>query len=647
VGEVSPYAATPRCARVCVYPLRGDTPRRPVQFLPKQDFAVALGAFPLRASYPLSANALYSKSCSVFGTHTVLELAQIPCYYYRKGVNQGAHTVKTKLPIGIDDFAMVSEGDYVYVDKTTLIDELLNNGSHVTLFTRPRRFGKTLNMSMLRYFFDITERERSAALFRGLAIERSPHYARRGTNPVIFLTLKDLDPVDWPTMLESLAIKLARTCEQILAMSDGFSELSKKFLIQGGDRRWSRTELGASLIQLCQILHQHYGKKVILLIDEYDAPLHDAYAEAYYHEAIKFFRVFLGSALKSNPHLEFAALTGVLRVSKESLFSGLNNVRVCSVIDFQFADKFGFTDAEVAALLESQQERLAGISDFDIQALRSWYDGYSFGNSVRLYEIYNPWSVLYAMSSMQLKAHWVNTGQDKLIHDILKRQIMTALPILEKLVNGESIPIQLNDRSVLQSMKQSATLDELWSLLFFSGYLTLATPPDSRNLCEVRMPNKEIRDSYRVSLQSIIEMQTQYYGLPQWLGEDRLKFEFYFKKLLREHPSYHDILSENSVHMFVLGVFIAVGSNRFRATSNREYGDGRPDILIEDDERERGYVFEFKKAKDEADLADAAKRALAQINEKRYSSVLEDKRYQQITKLGVGFFGKKVELAWG
>lgn len=358
---------------------------------------------------------------------------------------------------------------------------------------------------MLRYFFDITERERSAALFRGLNIENSPHYARRGASPVIFLTLKDLKSPTWAGMLAKLNIKIAILCEQYQILAPNLEGRTARFFEDALNAKLDTDRLALSLQMLSQILCTHYEEKTIILIDEYDAPLLDAYEFGYYDEAITFFRVFLGSALKTNPHLGFAVLTGILRVSKESLFSGLNNVRVCSIIDYQFVDKFGFTDSEVEALHNTQSERLKMAPMISMQGMRMWYDGYSFGNNIKQLEIYNPWSVLCALSTLQLKAHWVNTSQDMLINIVLKKHIDTALPIIEKLINGESIPIQLNESAVLKSMQENATLDELWSLLFFSGDLTLATPPDSRNLCDVRMPNMEIRDSYRNTLQSIIE----------------------------------------------------------------------------------------------------------------------------------------------
>ncbi len=555
--------------------------------------------------------------------------------------------MRTKLPIGIDDFSKVIEGDYVYIDKTMLIDELLNLGTEVTLFTRPRRFGKTLNMSMLRYFFDIRERSRSENLFRGLAIERSPHYALRGKNPVIFLTLKDLKSTHWSGVLSMLGFKIAEFCKQHTEITDALKDADASFFRDALNDKLNSNSLGKSLLNLCAIFNNYYKERVVLLIDEYDAPLLSAYEYGYYDEAIAFFRVFLGAALKSNPYLDFAALTGVLRVSKESLFSGLNNVRVYSVLSEHFCDKFGFTQAEVETLVESQKKRLQGRDFFTIEAMRQWYDGYFFGSQYVNAEVYNPWSVLMSIDNGSLGPYWVNTGSDKLIDEILIKNHTKALPLLEKLINGESISVQLSDHTVLQSMHANATLDELWSLLFFAGYLTLATPPNSYGDCNVRMPNREICHTYRLSVRKMVQFSGEYLELLTNLHGNRPAFERMLKEMLRGAPSYFDILGENSVHMFVLGVFVALGSERFRATSNREYGDGRPDILVEDDEREHGYVLEFKKAKDGEDLQEAASRALAQIEEKRYAAILEDKQYRHITKLGVGFWGKEVELVWG
>ena len=390
-----------------------------------------------------------------------------------------------KIPIGIDDFKKLRENSAYYVDKTKFISEILDDGAEVKLFTRPRRFGKTLNMSMLKYFFDIDNAEENRKLFSELDIEKSEYFSEQGQYPVIFISLKGIKSNSWEECLfdlKSLISNLYNEFEFIRA-SLNESEL-KEF-----NKIWFKKDDGEyknALRNLTAYLYRHYKKEVILLIDEYDSPLISAYEHHYYNDAVTFFKVFYGEALKTNQYLKMGVMTGIIRVIKAGIFSDLNNLKVYSILNEQYSNFFGFTEAEVKKAL----------CDFNIEYklsdVKSWYNGYKFGNS----EVYNPWSILNFLRDKKLAPNWVDTSGNFLINDILKNIDTDTMETLERLFMGESVEENINGNSDLSVLLDQ---EEIWELLLFSGYLTIDEKigEDYENVYSLRLPNREVREFFR------------------------------------------------------------------------------------------------------------------------------------------------------
>ena len=388
-----------------------------------------------------------------------------------------------KIPIGVENFKEIINNNYYYVDKTKFIEEILNDGSKIKLFTRPRRFGKTLNMSTIKHFFDIKNNEENRKLFNNLDIEKSVYIKEQGQYPVIFVSMKGIKDITWEEAKSSLKILISKLYSEFKYLLDDLDEFDlprfKKYLLADIDF----ANLKNALEFLTRVLYEKHKKEVILLIDEYDSPLISAYEHNYYDEAINFFKVFYGEALKTNDYLKMGIITGIIRVIKAGIFSDLNNLRVYSILDKQYSDFFGFTEKEVEKML------IDFNIEYNLPEVKSWYDGYKFGDT----EVYNPWSILNFVQNRELEGYWIGTSGNFLIKEVLKDSNSEINISLEKLFNGEKIEEVITGNSDLSSL---LSYHEIWELLLFSGYLTVDKKIDE-DVYSLRLPNKEIRKFFK------------------------------------------------------------------------------------------------------------------------------------------------------
>ena len=537
-----------------------------------------------------------------------------------------------QLPIGVSDFKELIEGNYYFIDKTNLLKEIVQDGAKVKLFTRPRRFGKTLNMSMLRYFFDIKNAENHRKLFTGLDIRESSYFEKQGKYPVIYLSLKDIKEVSWQDC--------SRRIRKVL--SDLFAEY--KYLRDDLDQRdlknfdgiWLEEADGNyfdALKDLSKYLLRYHEKKVVILLDEYDTPMVSAYENGYYEEAMTFFRNFYSAALKDNVCLELGVMTGILRVAKEGIFSGLNNLVVYSILDEKYSSSFGLTETEVEETLEYYQ------LEYNMEKVKEWYDGYLFGNT----EIYNPWSILNYISNQKLEAYWVNTSNNFLVYDVLEKANMDIFEELQAVFQGKEIQKTLDYSFSFQELKNP---QEIWQLLVHSGYLkTEKNMGDHKYL--LKIPNQEIYHFFEKSflnrfLGGVDHFHTMLSALKQ--GEIAI-FEKKLQDILLRNVSYYDVGQEEKYyHNLVLGMILSL-SKEYEIQSNVESGYGRYDIALEPRERTKaGFVLECKLAKSEEELERKAQEALQQIEEKQYEVALKERGISKLIKLGLAFCGKKVKV---
>ena len=390
-----------------------------------------------------------------------------------------------KIPIGIDDFKKIRENNYYYIDKTNFIEEIGKNVGKTLLFTRPRRFGKTLNMSMLKYFFDIKNKEENKKLFQNLYIEKSDFFKEQGAYPVVYISLKGIKADTWESsffLIKSLISSIYNEFEYI-------REKLNESQLDSFNKIWLKKDDGEyrnALKNLTSFLYEYYKKEVILLIDEYDSPLINAYEHGYYDEAIVFFQVFYGEALKTNPYLRMGIMTGIIRVIKAGIFSDLNNLKVYSILEKEYSDFYGFTQEEVEKALKDFN------IEYELPEVKAWYDGYRFGNS----DVYNPWSILNFIQSEELRPYWIETSGNFLINDILKNVSTETIEILEHLFNGISMEENISGNSDLSVLMGE---DEIWELLLFSGYLTIDEKigESYEDIYTLRLPNREVKEFFR------------------------------------------------------------------------------------------------------------------------------------------------------
>jgi len=554
---------------------------------------------------------------------------------------------KSKLPIGLSDFQEMIERDYYYIDKSLFLKELMDDGSKILLIPRPRRFGKTLNMSMIQNFFQKSE-ESKKYLFEDLKINKEKDIMEmQGKYPVISFSFKDIKELKWESCIYKIKTLLSQEYQKniFLLESGVLNELEKEMFKKTSLRRASQEDYENSLGKLIEYLYRYYNKKVILLIDEYDMPIQAGYMNKYYDEIVGFMRNFLSGGLKDNNSLEKGVLTGILRVSKESIFSGLNNLKVCTLLTENYANRFGLTEKEVEKIIDYYEikEKLEDIKE--------WYNGYIFGGKV----IYNPWSILNFIDNKMLKPYWVNTSSNDIIKELLTTAGENIKKDMEKLIMGESLEKQIDENIVFADI---AKKDEaIWSFLLFSGYLKASNVrmKDKKMYCDIAIPNSEVEYLYEDIIINWFDEnmsgEDEKYMLKSLKEGDIKLFSKIFKKYVENSFSFFDIGGkepEKFYHAFVLGLLVNMQKTHY-IKSNRESGYGRYDVmLIPKDKTGVGVIFEFKKIDkyDEETIKEALEMALKQIEEKKYRFELEERGIKQIKEVGIVFEGKKVEIGF-
>lgn len=555
-----------------------------------------------------------------------------------------------KLPIGIDDFKKIIEERYYFVDNSEFINELINKGEQVMLVTRPRRFGKTLTLSMLKYFYD--HREPNNDLFDGLEVGKANLESEKNKYPVIFFSLKELKDAKWENTYEKIRNTMQTVYNENEEVVKKLNKSEKEYYEKIMNGNASQVDLELSLKKITEYLERYYGKKVILLIDEYDTPIISGFSNNYFTEVIDFMRNYLSAALKTNTSLKFAVMTGITKVSKENLFSGLNNLEVSSVINGTYGEFFGFTEDKVIKMLE-YYDMIDKINE-----VRTWYNGYKFGTA----QVYNPWSIINYAKHRELKTYWVNTSSDSLIKDMLRKNIEYVKDGLNKLIRREPLETYINENINYDILKTSK--ENIWNLFLQSGYLTVKEKVvdiyvnewenDLQEKYLLEIPNNEVRSLYI----SIIK-----YWLMDSIGSDMVaklleelttgdieNFKEMFKDIVEKYFSYYDTdkqKGEEFYHAFSLGLFVNL-MIKYKVESNRESGYGRSDILlIPNDKTKRGIIIEIKRQKfEEKDLEETANDALKQIEQKKYRLELEKEGIAEIAEIGIGFRGKECEMKY-
>ena len=559
---------------------------------------------------------------------------------------------KIKLPVGIEDFKEIRQEEFYYIDKTKLLEQLLEKWGKVNLFTRPRRFGKTLNMSMLRYFFEIGTDE---SLFVGLYIKNNKKICEEymGKFPVIFISLKNVEGLDFETALYRFVEIIGREAERFYFLLDSekltVNEKERyKTLIRLDNGRYSMDVniLASALRLLSELLYKHYGKKTIIIIDEYDVPLDKAFQNGYYREMVSLIRAMFGDALKTNDFLQFAVLTGCLRVSKESIFTGLNNFKVLSIADTRFDEQFGFTDEEVQTLLESY-----GLLEH-ISETKEWYDGYHFGDA----DVYCPWDVINHVDRLcgepdaKPQSYWINTSGNGLVKRFIDKANKTTRDEIERLVSGETIEKQVSLELTYDEI--DTTIDNLWSVLFTTGYLTQTGMTES-GAYKLVIPNKEVREVYKLQIQewfkrTVMSNTEQLKNFWKAFDEgDTKAVENYLNRTLSNSISVFDTKArdeekESSYHTLLVGLL--VGNADWLVKSNVEAGDGFADIIVETEDFDAGIIIELKYSKTFSGMDKACEKAITQIKEKRYDEYLKNDDRHDIMIYGIAFCKKKCKV---
>lgn len=549
--------------------------------------------------------------------------------------------VLKSLPIGVSDYAR-AKSQYYYVDKTLMIKEFLDKKPLVSLFTRPRRFGKTLNMDMLRVFFEISD-EDTSKYFLDTNIWKCGKVYRdhQGKYPVIFLTFKDVKFSSWQATLDKIGELLQAEFARHLVLldSDKLVQYEKEYFLKVINGKASRVELTSSLEKLSQMLNKHYGIAPIIIIDEYDTPIQEGYAKDFYDDIIEFMRNFFSGAFKDNKNLSYGFLTGILRIAQESIFSGLNNLYVNSIMDDEYDKYFGFTIDEVHEIL-----KYYNVLNKE-EELKAWYNGYLFGNE----EIYNPWSVInYVSKNCLPQAYWVNTGKNEILEDVLKVATGDIIERLQVLLHGETIVATIDQNVVYRDLANDPA--NIFSLLLVAGYLKVANKElqaDGSYLCKIAIPNKEIAAVYKSEILShllkigaITRTTANTIAESLYLG-DFEKLQGAISEYMDKSISFYDGGSESFYHGLILGL-IALMDNQYTIKSNRESGDGRYDIsLFPKTQNYPGIIMELKWGNNIDKLAEEA---LYQIDQKRYDSQMKELGINNIIKLGIGFSGKKVVI---
>ena len=562
--------------------------------------------------------------------------------YYKEDVSKE----KKPLPIGISDYVR-AQAEYYYVDKTLLIKEFLDQKSLVSLFTRPRRFGKTLNMDMLRVFFEKSTEDTSIYFIDKAIWKCGEKYTKhQGKYPVIFLTFKDVKFDSWEATIDKIRALLQAEFgrHRELMNSESTAEYEKQYFLKIMNGTATEVDLTSALENLSKMLAEHHGKAPIIIIDEYDTPIQEGYSRNFYEKIIGFMRNFFSGAFKDNKNLSYGFLTGILRIAQESIFSGLNNLVVNSVLDNAYSNFFGFTYPEVYEMLEYYN-----ATDKE-KELKEWYDGYIFGNE----EIYNPWSVIsYIAKGCIPQAYWVNTGKNEVLDDVLSVATEDITQKLYALLQGERVIARIDQNVVYKSLSEEP--ENIYSLLLVTGYLKVLKKElqaDGSYLCEVSIPNKEISAVYKNEILShllqigAIKRTTANKMAESIYANDLRKMQDAITEYIDKTISFYDSGTEGFYHGLLLGL-VSLTDTQYKIKSNRESGDGRYDIsLIPRNKKYSGIIIELKSkgGLNETELEKLSETALEQINSKRYSAEMEKDGITNILKMGIAFSGKKMKI---
>ena len=540
-----------------------------------------------------------------------------------------------KIPIGVDDFKKLIENNAYYIDKTKFIADILDDAAEVKLFTRPRRFGKTLNMSTLKYFFDINNAVENRKLFNGLDIEKSEYISEHGKYPVIFISMKGIKATTWLASLFAIKGLIAELYNEFEFIRD----ILNKAELEKFDKIWLKKDDGEyenALKNLTAFLYKYYKKEVILLIDEYDNPLITAHKYDFYEEALSFFKVFYGEALKTNPYLKMGIMTGIIRVIKAGIFSDLNNLSVYSILNDFYSDFFGFTQDEVKRALKDFN------IEYELPDVKAWYDGYKFGNS----DVYNPWSILKFLQFKKLIPYWIDTSDNYLINKTLKNASSDTMEALQKLFSGESVEENINGNSDLSILFDE---EEIWELFLFSGYLTIDEKigEDYENVYALRLPNREVKEFFKQKFIDVNFGESLFRNTMEALKKSKIdNFEKYLQNIILKSTSYNDTKNKDFYHGLILGMTLYLDRDYY-ITSNRESGLGRYDVIIEPkNKNNRGFILEFKVAKSEKELEKVSEEAIEQIINKKYDISLKERGIRDITLIGIAFFGKILKVSY-
>lgn len=536
------------------------------------------------------------------------------------------------LPIGVSDFKEIVENNYYYIDKTKLIEDILHYRAKVNLFTRPRRFGKTLNMSMIKYFFDIENKEENRKLFEGLSISESEHMQEQGQYPVIYISFRNMEEVSWENCLSQIRDLIRNIYIEFKYIRKKLDEFDlmdfNNICFNNENSNWK-----GSLKALTKYLYEYYGKKAVVLIDEYDTPIIQAYQEGYYKQAISFFKKFYGDAMKDNEYLQFGIMTGILRIAKEGIFSGLNNLKVNNIFSEKYSEYYGLTENEVVEAV-----KYYGL-EYEMEDVREWYDGYQFGET----EIYNPWSIINFLDEKKLRPYWIGVSGNKTIYDLLGKADKKVIEDLEKLFMGKTVYKAINEY-----MEYVFNASDIWELFLYSGYLT--TDGEKKGeLYPLRLPNKEIQTFFRkIFIDRFVGNYTQFSNIVENLKNG--KIEEFAKGLQDEilsSLSYFDTEKDEKYYkIFLIGIFIILANDYIRL-SERENGYGRADLVLEPKNKTNpAYIFEFKVVNNEDEMENYAKTGFEQIKEKEYDVELRNRGIDKIVCVGLAFYRKKLKMKY-
>ena len=540
---------------------------------------------------------------------------------------------KRPLPIGISDFKTIIEEKYYYADKTDMIGDILDDRAMVTLFTRPRRFGKTLNMSMMKYFFGIENTEENKKLFDGLAISNKEYMKEQGQYPVIFISFRNIEEENWEDCYFEIKNIISRTYNEFEFLRETLnqSELAEF------DSIWLKKEKAdwkGSLKNLTRYLYKYYDrKKVVVLIDEYDTPIIQSYQEKYYKKLISFFKRFYGDVMKDNEYLQFGIMTGILRIAKEGIFSGLNNLKVNTIFSEKYSEYYGLTEEEVLEAVKYYD------MEYEMQDIRKWYDGYQFGKS----EVYNPWSIINFLNERELKAYWIGVSGNSMINDLLSKGDRHIVENLEKLFNEEIIYKAVRDYT-----EYKFDSSDIWELFLYSGYLTIAGEKQGEEY-PLRLPNKEIQSFFRkIFIEKFIGNYDKFLHIIRNLKDGKIEeFAEGLEEEILSSLSYFDTdRDEKYYKIFLIGIFIIL-SNDYIRLSERETGTGRADLILEPKNKENpAYIFEFKVAEDKKELENYAVEGFYQIKEKQYDVELKNRGINEIIYVGLAFHKKELKMKY-